>query len=386
MTVIALDVMSGDLGAQECVPAALLALAADPALHLLLVGDPAVIAPALAAPGAAAVRDRCEIVAAEEVITMADSPREAIRRKKRSSMRIAIDLVHEGRAEAAVSAGNTGALTAIAHFVLKCLPQVERAPIMSAVPNRHGHTHLLDLGANVRATPLQLLQFALMGAIVARDVYGIPRPRVGLLNIGVEESKGHDLVQEAHALLRARTAGSVVPGSAAGDAASDATDLDYAGFVEGGDIFGGEVDVVVTDGFTGNVALKTMEGVARLIGHRLRREFTASLPAKLAGLAARPVLSRVTASLDPRAFNGAVMVGLTRVVVKSHGSADRVALARAIAIAATAVRRRLIDHVAAALGADAAARDAGHGPLHHGPLHHGPLHHGTPHGQGDPVT
>lgn len=351
MTVIALDVMSGDLGAQECVPAALLALGSDPALRLQLVGDPLIIEAALAAAGPVAVRDRCEIVAAEEVITMADSPREAIRRKKRSSMRIAIDLVQEGRADAAVSAGNTGALTAIAHFVLKCLPQVERAPIMSAVPNERGHTHLLDLGANIRATPQQLVQFALMGAIVARDVHGIARPRVGLLNIGVEESKGHDLVQDAHALLRARMADLRAAGT--GAAVAGALDFDYAGFVEGGDIFGGEVDVVVTDGFTGNVALKTMEGVARLIGRRLRREFTASLPAKLAGLAARPVLARVTASLDPRAFNGAVMVGLTRVVVKSHGSADRIALARAIAIAATAVRRRLIDHVAAALGAEA---------------------------------
>ena len=346
MTVIALDVMSGDLGAQECVPAALLALQADPALRLLLVGDPSVIGATLATAGAAAVRDRCEVVAATEVISMEDSPREAIRRKKGSSMRIAIDLVHAGRAEAAVSAGNTGALTAIAHFVLKCLPQVERAPIMSAVPNMTGHTHLLDLGANVRATPLQLAQFALMGAIVARDVHGIARPRVGLLNIGVEASKGHDLVQEAHALLQGRVAAGTVG-------------FEYAGFVEGGDIFGGDVDVVVTDGFTGNVALKTMEGVARLIGHRLRSGFTASLPAKLAGLAARPVLSRVTASLDPRAFNGAVMVGLTRVVVKSHGSADRVALARAIAIAATAVRRRLIDHVATALGADGAPQGTG---------------------------
>ena len=346
MTVIALDAMSGDLGAQECVPAALRALADDPALRLLLVGDPAVLEPLLAATGGGsagtprvdALRDRLELVPASEVITMDDSPREAIRRKKASSMRIAIDLVREGRAEAAVSAGNTGALTAIAHFVLKCLPQVERAPIMSAVPNERGFTHLLDLGANVRATALQLEQFAIMGAIVARDVHGIARPRVGLLNIGVEETKGHDLVQEAHALLGAWQA----------DGRSG--EFEYAGFVEGGDIFTGEVDVVVTDGFTGNVALKTMEGVARLIGRRLRQEFTASLPAKLAGLAARPVLARVTASLDPRAFNGAVMVGLTRVVVKSHGSADRVALARAVAIAATAVRRQLVQHVAAALG------------------------------------
>ena len=338
MTIIALDVMSGDLGAQECVPAALLALSGDAELQLQLVGDAALIERTLAAAGCTPkLRDRLQIVSASEVILMTDAPREAIRRKKNSSMRIAVDLVQEGRAAAAVSAGNTGALTAIAHFVLKCLPDVERAPIMSAVPNAQGHTHLLDLGADVRATPLQLEQFAVMGAIVARDVHDIPRPRVGLLNIGSEESKGHDLVQDAHARLRARAA------SGTGNI------FEYRGFVEGQDIFGGEVDVVVTDGFTGNVALKTMEGVAGLISGRLRREFTASAGAKLAGLIARPVLRRVSSSLDPRQYNGAVMVGLRRIVVKSHGSADRVALARAIAIAATAVRRQLVEHVTLAL-------------------------------------
>jgi glycerol-3-phosphate acyltransferase PlsX len=347
MTIIALDVMSGDLGAQECVPAAMLALESDPLLRLLLVGQPAIIAGLLhAAAPSAAVAGRLEIVPASEIIMMTDSPREAIRRKKDSSMRIAVDLVHAGRAEAAVSAGNTGALTAIAHFVLKCLAEVERAPIMSAVPNASGFTHLLDLGANVRATPHQLEQFAIMGAIVARDVHDTPRPRVGLLNIGEEETKGHDLVQEAHALLRAWA-----------DTHSR-RDFEYLGFVEGGDIFSGEVDVVVTDGFTGNVALKTMEGVAGLISGRLRREFTADLPSKLAGLLARPVLGRVSASLDPRRYNGAVMVGLKRVVVKSHGSADRVALARAIAIAATAVRRGLVEHVRQALEDECAP---GHG-------------------------
>lgn len=338
MTTLALDVMSGDLGAQECVPAALLALAGDTQLRLLLVGDFALIERILDSAGCtAALRERLQIVPASEVILMTDAPREAIRRKKQSSMRIAVDLVQEGRADAAVSAGNTGALTAIAHFVLKCLPDVERAPIMSAVPNAIGHTHLLDLGANVRATPLQLEQFAVMGAIVARDVHDIARPRVGLLNIGSEESKGHDLVQEAHARLRARAA------------LGQGQVFDYRGFVEGQDIFTGEVDVVVTDGFTGNVALKTMEGVAGLISGRLRREFTANAAAKLAGLIARPVLRRVSSSLDPRQYNGAVMVGLRRIVVKSHGSADRVALARAIAIAGTAVRRQLIERVTHAL-------------------------------------
>jgi glycerol-3-phosphate acyltransferase PlsX len=340
MTIIALDVMSGDLGAQECVPAARLALEADPLLWLKLVGQPTVLEPLVAAlslPAPLAARIDC--VAASEVITMTDAPREAIRRKKQSSMRIAIDLVHAGQADAVVSAGNTGALTAIAHFVLKCLAEVERAPIMSAVPNARGFTHILDLGANVRATAQQLEQFAVMGAIVARDVHDTPHPRVGLLNIGEEETKGHDLVQEAHALLRSRMSG---------DARRD---FDYVGFVEGGDIFSGKVDVVVTDGFTGNVALKTMEGVAGLISGRLRQEFTADTTSKLAGLIARPVLKRVSASLDPRRYNGAVMVGLKRIVVKSHGSADRVALARAIAIAATAVRRQLVEHVQQALEA-----------------------------------
>lgn len=334
MTLIALDVMSGDLGAQECVPAALLALESDPSLRLKLVGQVSVITPLLdAAAPAAGVRDRVELIEASEIITMTDAPREAIRRKKQSSMRIAADLVHDGLAEGMVSAGNTGALTAISHFVLKCLPEVERAPIMTSIPNRRAFTQLLDVGANLRATPEQLRQFAIMGAIVARDVHGRERPRVGLLNIGEEETKGHDLVQEAHALLK-----------------DFEVAFEYVGFVEGQDIFSGEIDVVVTDGFTGNVALKTMEGVAGLIGDRLKREFTADLPSKLAGLAARPVLKRVSGSLDPRRYNGAIMVGLKHIVVKSHGSADRYAMAQAIAIAATAVRKRLVQHVSQALG------------------------------------
>jgi len=353
MTVIALDVMSGDVGARECVPAALLALAADPSLKLLLVGQRDVVEGELAQVraaqraaggeerGAGDLRSRLEVVPAAEVVTMTDSPREAIRRKKQSSMRIAIDLVREGRAAAAVSSGNTGALTAISHFVLKCLPQVERAPIMSAVPNATGFTHMLDLGANITASAVQLEQFAVMGSIVARDVHGVAAPRVGLLNIGEEEMKGNETIQQAHALLRARGA---LPD---GDPAA----LRYIGFVEGHDIFTGEVDVVVTDGFTGNVALKTMEGVAALITNRLRAEFTATPASKLAALVARPVLKRVGAALDPRRYNGAVMVGLSGVVVKSHGRSDRVAVARAVATAALAVERGLIRHVTQALEA-----------------------------------
>ena len=335
MLPIAIDVMSGDHEPREYVAGALQALTDDPQLRVLLVGDAQLLGAALAALPAA-TRERAAVVATSQVVTMDDKPREAIRRKKDSSMRVAIDLVHEGRACAAVSAGNTGALTAIAHFVLKTLPGVERAAIISAIPAAHGHTHMLDLGANTKATPEQLRQFAAMGSIIARDVYGLSAPRIGLLNIGEEDMKGHEVVQAAHALLL--QAG-----------------LNYVGFVEGDDIFSGDVDVVVTDGFTGNVALKTMEGVAGLIADRLRQEFQASWADRLAGLIARPVLRRAAAGLDPRRYNGACMVGLAGIVVKSHGRADGVAFARAIGTAALAARRGLTGQIAQALQAQGAA-------------------------------
>ncbi|HET9863836.1 MAG TPA: phosphate acyltransferase PlsX [Steroidobacteraceae bacterium] len=336
MASIAVDVMSGDRGAPECVPGALRALAADPDLELILVGNPEVIEPELARL-APAVRARASVHAAASVVAMSEHPREAIRRRKDSSMRLAIDLVKEGRAAAMVSAGNTGALTAMSHFVLKTVGPVERAPIMSSVPARDGgHTHMLDLGANSKATALQLAQFATMGSIVARDVFGIANPRVGLLNIGEEETKGHELVQEAHELIRA-------------------ADVNYLGFVEGNNIFDGSVDVVVTDGFTGNVALKTMEGLAKLIVEQMRAEFTRNALSKLSGLLAGPVLRRVGDGLDPRRYNGACMVGLTGVVVKSHGSADALAFAQALATAAAAMRRGLPAIIAKALSPDKAA-------------------------------
>ena len=324
--------MSGDREPRDYVAGVVRALREDAGFRALLVGKPEVIGPLLDASLPGALRERIEIVPAAEVVAMDESPREAIRRKKQASMRIAIDLVKEGRALACVSAGNTGALTAMAHFVLKTVAGVERAAIMSAIPSAHGHTHMLDLGANTKATAEQLSQFASMGSIVARDVYGIQRPRVGLLNIGEEDMKGHELVQGAHALL-------------------GASRLNYIGFVEGDDIFSGEVDVVVTDGFTGNVALKTMEGAAHLIADRLRTEFSATFLSKLAGLVARPVLRRAAAGLDPRRYNGACMVGLTGIVVKSHGGADSVAFSRAIELAALAARAGLTAHIAQALEA-----------------------------------
>lgn len=331
MTTLAIDAMSGDTGAEACVPGALRALESHPGLQVLLVGRTATIEQQLAAsPLAGALRQRYRIVEAPEVITMDDKPRDAIRHRKHSSMRIAIDLVKSGAAAGTVSAGNTGALTAVAHFVLKCLPNVERAPIMSSLPSAHGFTHMLDLGANTLATPAQLRQFAVMGSIVARDVHGIETPRVGLLNIGTEELKGHELVQLAHAQLRA------------------CKGIHYVGFVEGNDIFNGRADVVVTDGFTGNVALKSLEGLAGLIGRRLKEGFTANLGAKLAGLVASRVLRGVAESLDPRRYNGAVMVGLGGVVVKSHGSADALAFSQAIGVAKLAAERGLIQHIAQA--------------------------------------
>jgi glycerol-3-phosphate acyltransferase PlsX len=328
---IAIDVMSGDHEPADYIAGAVIALGDDAQLQVLLVGRSEQIEP-LISKLPAVVRQRIEIAPASQVVAMGDTPREAIRRKKDSSMRIAIDLVKSGRAAACVSAGNTGALTAMAHFVLKTIAGVERAAIISAIPAAHGHTQMLDLGANIKATPEQLRQFAAMGAIIARDIHGLDKPRIGLLNIGEEDMKGHEVVQAAHALLQA-------------------TQLNYVGFVEGDDIFSGDVDVVVTDGFTGNVALKTMEGAARLIAGRMRQEFNASWPDRIAGLVARPVLQRVAASLDPNRLNGACMVGLAGIVVKSHGRADSVAFARAIATAALAARRGLTAHIEQALRA-----------------------------------
>ncbi len=331
MLPVAIDVMSGDRQPREYIAGALAALAEDRDLRVLLVGESALIEAARAAQPPR-LRERIETVPASEVVGMTEHPREAVRRKKDSSMRVAVELVKSGRASACVSAGNTGALTAIAHFVLKTLPGVERAAIISAIPAAHGHTQMLDLGANIKATPEQLCQFATMGAIISRDVYGLATPRIGLLNIGEEDIKGHEGVQAAHALLLASA-------------------LNYVGFVEGDDIFSGDVDVVVTDGFTGNVALKTMEGVAALIVARIRREFHASWLDRLAGLAARRVLRRVAGSLDPRRYNGACMVGLAGIVVKSHGGADRMAFGRAVITAALAARHELTAHIAQALAA-----------------------------------
>jgi len=308
---IAIDAMSGDQGPSVSVPAALAAAREFRDVRFTLTGRQADLERELA--GADLPNLSC--LFATEVVEMTDHPREALRRKKDSSMRRAIDLVKANDAHACVSAGNTGALMATAHFVLKMLPGVERPAIVSIIPSRGGHTYMLDLGANASCTPAQLCQFAVMGSVLAADLEGAhERPRVGLLNIGEEEVKGNDIVQAANNLLAA-------------------ADINYVGFVEGHDIFSDKVDVVVTDGFTGNIALKVMEGASRLIANAMREEFARSPLRKLGYLAARPALNALRARIDPRLYNGAAMVGLNGIVIKSHGGTDQFGFQRAIEVA-----------------------------------------------------
>jgi glycerol-3-phosphate acyltransferase PlsX len=328
---IAVDVMSGDRGPGTCVPAAVGLLRERSDLGLILVGARDVIESHLRRAGDSP-GERLRVEPATQIVGMDEPPREAVRRKKDSSMRRAIDLVKSGAAQACVSAGNTGALMATAHFVLKSLPGVDRPAIMSAIPAIKGHTHMLDLGANAACTAEQLYQFALMGSVVAAGLNPNGQPRVGLLNIGEEDIKGHAIVQEAHKLLTASR-------------------VNYVGFVEGDDIFTGEVDVVVTDGFTGNVALKTMEGVARMIGSSAREEFSRNPLRKLMAAAAWPALGALRARLDPRRYNGASMVGLNGIVIKSHGGADEFAFRHAILTAATEAERSVPSQIAAQLAA-----------------------------------
>ena len=308
--------MSGDRGPAVSVPAAVAAAHEFSEVRFTLIGRQ----PDLERELGSSFPANVSCLFAADVVEMTDHPREALRRKKDSSMRRAIDLVKANVAHACVSAGNTGALMATAHFVLKMLPGVERPAIVSLIPSRGGHTYMLDLGANASCTPVQLAQFAVIGSVLAADLEGAhPRPRVGLLNIGTEDIKGNEIVQAAHNLL-------------------GAGDLNYVGFVEGDDIFSDKVDVVVTDGFTGNVALKTMEGAARLITETLREEFSRSQLRKLGYLAARPALKAFRTRIDPRRYNGASMIGLNGIVIKSHGGADLFGFQRAIEVAVLEAR------------------------------------------------
>ncbi|WP_125117857.1 phosphate acyltransferase PlsX [Bordetella trematum] len=324
---IAIDCMGGDYGLPVTIPAALEFARQFPDTRLLLVGLPDAIEAALA-EHRSVPRDRLEIVAASEVVSMDDPVEVALRRKKDSSMRLAAQAVKDGRADACVSAGNTGAWMAISRYVLKTLDGIDRPAIATAIPNQTGGaTTVLDLGANVDCTAEHLLQFAIMGAALAQAIDRPERPTVGLLNIGEEVIKGNEVVKEAAELLRA-------------------SPLNFYGNVEGDDIFKGTVDVVVCDGFVGNVVLKSVEGLAKMLSSVIREEFKRNFLTLLLGLAATPVLKRLRKRVDNRRYNGAALLGLRGVVIKSHGSADSYAYGFALQRAREAVLSKLLDRTA----------------------------------------
>ena len=322
---VAIDAMGGDHGPHVTVPAALQVLKQESELNIVLVGLSDAIEAELRALGASA-GPRLRIHHASEVVAMDESPQSAMKNKKDSSMRVAINLVKSGEAHACVSAGNTGALMATARFVLKTLPGIDRPAIASTLPSQQGMTYMLDLGANADCTPEQLLQFAIMGAMLAACVEHKERPTVGLLNIGSEDIKGNETVKLAGELLRA-------------------SHLNFCGNVEGNDIYKGTVDVVVCDGFAGNVALKASEGLAQMMGRFLTAEFKRNLLTRLMGLIAMPVLKAFKRRLDPRRYNGASLLGLRGIVVKSHGGADSFAFRHAIETAAEEARSGVLRRI-----------------------------------------
>ncbi len=307
---LAIDAMGGDYGPSVTVPAARRVLQRHPELRLILVGEQAALEAALAG-SSEADRRRLTIHPASQIVGMDESPSQALRYKRDSSMRVAINLVKSGEANACVSAGNTGALMATARYVLKTLPGIDRPAICTTIPCRGGRFRMLDLGANVDCTAEHLFQFAVMGAVLVEAAGDSADPRVGLLNLGEEEIKGNDQVKQAAQLLQD-------------------SDLQYVGYVEGDNMFRNVADLVVCDGFTGNVALKSSEGVAAMISQYLREEFQRNLLTRMAGLVALPVLRALRRRLDPRRYNGASLLGLRGVVVKSHGGADEVAFEQAI--------------------------------------------------------
>ncbi|WP_303785496.1 phosphate acyltransferase PlsX [Azovibrio restrictus] len=326
---IAIDCMGGDHGPSVTVPAALAFLRRHPDACVVLVGQESLIRPLLASFPADISR-RCTLRHASQVVAMDEGPALALRNKKDSSMRVAIDLVKEGEAQACVSAGNTGALMAISRFVLKMLPGIDRPAICTVLPTMTGHVHMLDLGANVDCEAEHLRQFGIMGAMLAAAVDHLERPRVGLLNIGEEDIKGNEVVKRAAELLKD-------------------SGLNFVGNVEGDGIYKGDADVVVCDGFVGNVALKTSEGLAQMLSTFLKQEFGRNPLTKLAALAALPVLRRFKARVDHRVYNGASLLGLRGVSVKSHGSADAYAFEQAITRAYEAASNNVLERIAAKL-------------------------------------
>ena len=333
---LAIDAMGGDFGPCVTVPAAMQALASNSQLHLLLVGDPDNIS-SLLAKADSALLARLQIIAAESVIASDAKPSQAIRQSRGSSMRIALELVKEGKAQACVSAGNTGALMGLAKLLLKPLDGIERPALMTVLPNQQqGKTVLLDLGANVDSDSTMLVQFAIMGAVMAEEVLSVPFPRVALLNIGQEETKGLSSIRDAAAILR------------------ELPEINYIGYLEGNDLLTGETDVLVCDGFTGNVTLKTMEGVVRMFLSLLKSQGEGKKRAwwmTLLGRVLKKRLAKRFGHLNPDQYNGACLLGLRGSVIKSHGGANQRAFTAAIEQAEQAVRRQVPERIAARLQA-----------------------------------
>lgn len=323
--------MGGDHGPAVTVPASVAFLSANPDAKVVLVGDQVALHAQISRIGRGA-DNRVVVRHASEIVTMDEQPAQALRAKRDSSMRVAVDLVKAGEASAAVSAGNTGALMAISRFVLKMLPGIDRPAIVSVLPAMSGSTYMLDLGANVDCEPEHLLQFGMMGASLVSAVEHKARPTVGLLNIGEEAIKGNEVVKRAAELLRA-------------------SELNFIGNVEGDDIYKGTADVVVCDGFVGNVALKTSEGLAQMLRQMLREEFTRNPFRWIALAVAWPVIRSFRARVDHRRYNGATLLGLRGIVVKSHGSADQLSFMNALERAAEEVRNQVLDRIADRLAA-----------------------------------
>jgi len=332
--------MGGDFGPQVTIPASLSCLRKNPQLKLIMVGDEAVLS-GLLSEALVEFKDRIRIQHASQVVDMDEPPQKALKNKKDSSMRVAINLVKEGQADACVSAGNTGALMATARFVLKMIPGIERPAIISTLPSVFGHTHVLDLGANVDSSAEHLYQFAVMGEEVVKAVENIQRPRVGLLNIGEEDMKGNEQVKAAAKLL-------------------ENSNLNYIGYVEGNSINAGseKVDLIVTDGFVGNVALKSIEGAAKMIAVKLKETFSRNPFTQLLGLLAYPVLKMFKDSIDPRLYNGASFIGLRGLVIKSHGGADALAFETAIHLAVVEVEKDVIRKISEKLEIVLAQKEA----------------------------
>ena len=316
---LSLDVMSGEKDPEASINAALNLLEIREDIRIFLVGDKDVIEKQTSDK----TGNRLQILHAKEVVEMSDTPVVVLRQKKQSSMRLAINLVKDGVAQACVSSGNTGALMAISKYALKTIPSIDRPALMTTIPTIKDSTYFLDLGANISCTPEQLYQFALMGNVIAREIRGIDQPRIGLLNMGVEASKGNQVIKEAGKLM-------------------NSSSMNFIGYVEGNNLVEDIADVVVCDGFTGNIALKTMEGSVRLVLRFLEDAFNSSAFNKFSSIVSKPALNQVKDKIDPRRYNGALLLGLNGVVVKSHGDSDSFGMHHALITAIEEVQKDIV--------------------------------------------